>query len=358
MRIAQVVSLWASVPPVGYGGTELVVANLCRELAKKGHQVTLYAAGDSSLLVEKRSVVEKALGSLVEAGNMDPSEVIKYELLNSLKAFKESDDFDIIHCHSHFLGAALANLSKVPVIHTLHSYPKGPELEIFKLNKLNLCSISQRFRQVVSDLDFCAVVYNGIDIANFQFNPSGASHYITIGRLSPKKGIGDAVKVALAAGVSLKIASPLPKEGAKSWLADNNYYSDFVKPYVDGKQIIHVGEVLQDEKSQFFNAKALILPIAWEEPFGLVVAEALACGTPVIAFGLGAIPEIVEDGKQGYVIPSGNFNQMVAAVKRIDQMPEAEYLQMRQSCRERVEKNFTSSIMTDRYLKLYQELTK
>jgi glycosyltransferase involved in cell wall biosynthesis len=358
MKIAQVASLWSSVPPKKYGGSELIVSTLTDELVRRGHKVTLFASGDSKTIAHLAAVTEKSLGPGVEMGKYGPDFVIKYEFLNNITAFSRAKEFDLIHCHSHYLGAGLAKFTNTPTVHTLHSYPKKAELDIMKLVKTNYCAISDQFRRIIPEIDYVATVYNGIPIEDFKYVESPYQHLVSIGRLSPKKGIAEAIQVAIRAKRALKIATPVPRKGVASWMTDLQYYQSRVKPFLRVGHIDHVGEISHSQKSSFYNAKALLFPIDWEEPFGLVVVEAMACGTPVIAFRRGAVAEIVEDGKTGLIVEPGNLDAMVEAVRRLYSMSENEYLAMRKAARSRVERYFTVQRMTDRYEQLYEKILR
>ncbi|MCX6806606.1 MAG: glycosyltransferase family 4 protein [Candidatus Berkelbacteria bacterium] len=360
MRIAQVAPLWNSVPPKGYGGTELIVSNITNELSRRGHKVTLFASKDSKTQADISSVIDKSLGESVEKGEIGPDTVIKYEVLNNLIAFLNAEKFDLIHCHSHYLGAAFAFFVNTPSVHTLHSYPRGAELEIMRKTKTVYCSISNKFREFTPGLEYVATVYNGIDLSRLPFRSEYQDNLITSGRLSPKKGFHDAILVAIKNRKKLKIGGPLPKSGygKDSWLADEEYYIKKIKPFLKTQYIEHVGEIHQDQKDKFMTAKAFLLPIHWEEPFGLVMIEAMACGTPVVAFRRGSVPEIVIDGKTGFIVKPNDINAMAKAVKRIYSMPENEYQAMRKACREHVEKNFTVEKMVDGYEKVYEEVLR
>ena len=356
MKIAQVASLWAPVPPPKYGGSELIVSSVTEELVRRGHEVTLFASGDSITKAKLKSVVDNALGPDVESGQMKPDMVIKYELLNTFEAFLSAKSFDIIHSHSHYLGAAFSQFVSTPTVHTLHSYPRGAESEIMKQAKTNFCSISNRFQEVAPEVSYVATVYNGIDVNSFTYSENPENRMVVIGRMYPKKGIVEAMKVAIKSDYPLHIATPLPKNKQEGWVADRVYLEEKVKPLMSKSQITHVGEISQEQKSSFMNARALLFPISWEEPFGLVMVEAMACGTPVIAFGIGSVPEIIKDGKNGFIVPQGDLDAMVEAVKKLLTMDPKSYRQMRQECRRTVEKRFSVPKMVDGYVKLYNSL--
>jgi glycosyltransferase involved in cell wall biosynthesis len=373
MKILQIAPLWASVPPKKYGGAELIVSNLCEELYRRGHRVTLYASGDSQTKAELVTVVKESLGQKVKLGEIGADEVIKSELMSNFLAFLEAEKFDIVHSHSSFLGAAYANFINKPCVITLHAYPKESELIIMEKSKAKFISISNSYKKVVSSLGYIDTVYNGSDIAQYKFDNKGGEDLVAIGRMSAKKGLGEAVKVAIEANVGLRIAGPAPKlsDGNKNkdWLVDEKYFKEEINPYIGKGKINHVGEISDGQKSDFFKAKATLFPISWEEPFGLVMTESMACGTPVIAFAMGSVPEIIKDGKTGYIVNISEDNKrgdwiikrtgvegLVEAVRVIKDLPEKKYIEMRQNCRRHVEENFTIEKMVDGYEEVYKKV--
>jgi len=371
VKILEIAPLWASVPPQAYGGTELIVSEVTDGMVKLGHDVTLFASGDSKTVAHLNSIVAEALGEKVESGEMGPDEVIKNEVFSNFKAFLEAGKYDVIHAHSNYLGSAFANFVSVPCVATLHYYPKGPEYEIMKQSKAYFISISNKFREFAPEVKFFETVYNGIDISDYEFKKSNIpEHLISISRVSPKKGLGESIEAALKAEKSLKIAGPLPKkaENDKSWLVDEPYFNERIEPYLNKDGIDHIGEFPKEQKSDFFRAKALLFPLQWEEPFGLTIVEAMACGTPVIAFARGSIPEIIEDGKTGFIVNSSEEDRrgdwvikesgiggIVEAIKKLYALSDSEYQVMRENSRKRVEENFTIEKMVSGYEAVYKK---
>jgi glycosyltransferase involved in cell wall biosynthesis len=372
MKIAQISSLWSSTPPNKYGGTELIAGEIVEELVRRKHNVTLYASGDSETSARLKAVVGKSLGPKVENGTIGPDQVIKNEVYNNYLAYSEQNDYDLYHAHSSFLGAAFADFVSAPTIITMHSYPKGPELEILKKSKAKLVSISNNFRKYAPEIEYIGTVYNGINVKKYKFSPNARPDFIAIGRFSPKKGIEIAISTAIKSGVELKIAAPLPYNHPKkdSWLADVSYFEKHIQPFEDNRLIDLVGEIGgYDQKSDFFRGRALISPLQWEEPFGLVMIEAMACGTPIIAYARGSVPEVVKDGETGFIVNSSKEDNrgdwiikktgiegLREAIQRIHALSETEYRAIRNNCRKHVEDNFTTKHMVDGYEKIYRNI--
>ena len=342
MKIAQVAPLWFSIPPEKYGGIEWIVYHLCEGLTKKGHEVTLFASGDSK--VPCKLVPVHPQGLLKDKISWYDQ---TYNLLNLTTAFKKASEFDIIHTHIDLWELYFPQLVKTPCLHTMHNPLYSSQkrdsrlfiLEHFKNNNFVAISNSQRkFSRV--KLNFEATIYNGIDISEFKFNPKPKTHFVWCARVDKYKGIENAIEIAEKAKVKLVLAGRLDP-------TQKEYFEKNIKPRL-GKQIQYIGEYATEEKSNFFGqAKALLYPIEWEEPFGLNMVESMACGTPVIAFSRGSVPEVVKEGKTGFVVE--NISQAVKAVKNIDKIK-------REDCRKWVENNFTKEIMTENYEKLYKRL--
>ncbi len=341
LKIAQVAPLWFSIPPKKYGGIEWIVYNLCEGLTKLGHNVTLFASGDSKVPCQLVSVYPIAL---TEAGISwyDPT----YNLLNLSVAFKRAKEFDIIHTHVDLWEWYFPQLVKTPVLHTIHNplySDKKRDSRLFILEKFknnNFVTISNSQKKSSRVKIKARTIYNGIRIEEFNFNPKPKDHFIWCARIDKYKGIENAIKIAKRAKVKLVLAGRLDP-------GQKGYFEKNIKPHL-GKQIKFIGEYSREEKSNFFGqAKALLYPIEWHEPFGLNMVEAMACGTPVIAFKMGSVPEVVKDGKTGFVVK--NINEAVKAVKNIDKIK-------REDCRKWVEENFTTEIMVKNYEKLYFNL--
>jgi len=353
MRIAIISTLEEQVPPPKYGGIELVVANLANLLVERGHKIYLLASGDSFTKAELIPIFPRALRKESEANNLDLREQLKYlsiaRIIETLKKLR----VDIIHSHIGWRMAPFVSHLKSPTVITLHGPLNVPKIQyIYRMfPDIPYVSISNAQRKYLPELNYVATIYNGINLSQFDFNLHPKDYFAFLGRISPEKGTWEAIVAAKKAKVKLKIA-------AKIDMVDKEYFENKIKPLIDGKQIKFIGEIGPEEKKLFLkNAKALLAPIQWEEPFGLYFIEAMASGTPVIAFKRGSVPEIVVDGKTGFVIKpfdknkKTNFKDFVEAIKKINQID-------RQQCRKRVEKHFTSEKMVENYEKLFYKLTK
>jgi len=351
LRIAQIAPLWIPVPPLKYGGIERIVAMLCDGLVEKGHKVTLFAAPGSKTKAKLISVFDKPL---LEA-NIPWSNPI-WNLRNLSCAFEMANrgKFDIIHCHLDLWGLFFQGLTKTPVLHTMHNplyrtnadATKDDRLRLFKeeAKRTNIVMISRSaLDQAMVKLPRARIIYNGIDLSNFKFNPVGGDHFVWIARVNKHKGIENAIAAAEKLGVKLLLAGRIDPTQV-------DYFNTYIKPHLN-KKIRYVGELSQKQLSDFYGeAKACLYPIEWEEPFGLVVAEAMACGTPVIAYRRGSMPELIENGKTGFVVES-NLDKFVAAMKKVDRID-------RRLVRKRVEERFSKERMVEDYEKLYYEICR
>lgn len=345
LRIAQIAPLFEPVPPEGYGGTQRVVYNLTEELVKRGHQVTLFASGDSKTSAKLIPICSRAL----RKDKWVKPEVFNIPLLD--KVFSQRDKFDLIHSH---IFTAIMPLNKLlsdvpPIVSTLHGRLNLPEYRMIPKysDNISYVSISNSQRKNLPDLNYVDTVYNGIEVSKFEFNKKPKDYFIFLGRISPEKGINYALELAERAKIKLLIA-------AKVDPFDLAYYKKQVKPKITNNKLIQfVGEVGHREKVALLkNAKALINPINWEEPFGLTMIEAMACGTPVIAPRRASVPEIVVDNKTGFIVspdPTKIVSEMQQVLEKIDQID-------RRACRVHVEKNFTAKKMADGYEKVYQKV--
>jgi len=345
MKIAQIAPFEEPVPPKKYGGTELVVYNLTEELVRRGHEVVLFASGDSKTSARLLPVFPKALRKTKIGSDLKTREAYKFLGISQILSTLLKERFDIIHNHIGWRLLPFAQILQDKIITTLH----GPlnigyqKLIYKKFHDLPYISISKNQRTPLSKLNFVANIYNGIDIERFPFNYKPKDYLAFLGRMSPEKGPVEAIKIAKKAKMKLIMA-------AKIDLVDQEYFAREVKPLIDDKQIKFIGEVNHQGKVKLLkNAKALITPIQWEEPFGLFFVEAMACGTPVIAFRMGSVPEVVKDGKTGFIVK--NIKEAVEAVKNIDQIK-------REDCRIWVEKNFPIKKMVDDYEKIYYQIVK
>ncbi len=348
LKIAQLVPPWLSVPPKKYGGTELIASHITEGLVKRGHDVTLFACGESKTQAKLVSPFPKAL-YWKGVSWLDPY----VGLLHTFSCFKKEKEFDIIHNHFHLWGLCFSILSGSRVVTTYHgdlnSIIKAKDTRYKILKRLKdplFVSISKSQKRIKDfKLKFVATIYNAIDVEKFQFSKRHGSYLVWLGRITPKKGVLEAIDIAKKSKIPLKIAAKIDKNHPP----DVEFYKKKVKPLIDGKKIKYIGEIGgHKEKSDFLkNALALINPIKWEEPFGLVMIESMACGTPVIVFDRGSAREVVKDGKTGFIVK--NVNQAVRAVKNIENIN-------RKDCREWVEKKFDKERMVDEYEKLYYKI--
>jgi glycosyltransferase involved in cell wall biosynthesis len=303
MRIAQVAPPFESVPPALYGGTERVVSLLTEALVQRGHEVTLFASGDSTTAAHHVPTVDTALWRQSEVRN----ELIYWSItLGEVYRRAVRGEFDVVHSHLDFLAFACAELIATPTLTTLHGRLDLPDLRrIFaRFPSTPVVSISDHQRQPLPDASWVSTVYNGVDTDRLVFNPDGGDYLAWLGRISPDKGLDRAIHIARMAEMPLKVAARLPlldrsvPEISRDW----EYYENVVKPLLDEGDVEFVGEVNDVEKVGFLgNARALLNPIDWPEPFGLVMAEALSCGTPVVARRRGSVPELVTHGLTGLI---------------------------------------------------------
>jgi glycosyltransferase involved in cell wall biosynthesis len=339
MRIAQVAPLYEPVPPRLYGGTERIVSYVTEELVRRGHDVTLFASGDSQTSARLVAVTERAL-------RLDGKsrEVLAADISRQLgRVFRDAHKFDVIHCHVDYLAYPFCGLIRTPTLHTLHGRLDLPYLApVFRdFPDVPLVSISNAQREPLASFDptWAGTVYHGMPLDGSPFVAQPGDYLAFLGRLSPEKQPDVAIEVAKRVGMPLHIA-------AKIDASDREYVDRVVAPLLDHPLIEFIGEVEDDRKAAFLGgARALLFPIDWPEPFGLVMIEAMACGTPVIARPCGSVPEIIEDGRTGFI--ADTVDELVEAVKRIDTIDRVE-------CRRQVERRFSVPRMVDDYEALYR----
>jgi len=334
MRIAMISPLEMRVPPVAYGGTELVVSLLTEELVRRGHDVTLFASGDSVTSAELVSVCPRFLrGSNRDAGILS--------MLNVVSCLEQADKFDIIHNHTCFEGLASAGLTKTPMLTTLHGGLKGDWLELFSYYKGWYNTISRSAKSLLPEKErFAGVIYNSIDVDSYPFNDSSREPTLLfLSRISYEKGPHLAIEVAKKSRRKLIIAGNVHT-------VDEEYFRNMIMPRVDGDQIQYIGEADYHRKRELLTqAYCLLAPITWQEPFGLYFVEAMASGTPVIVFNRGSAPEVVSHGETGFVVES--LDEMADAVNQV-------YKIDRRRCREYVKERFDVPRMVDDYLRAYE----
>ncbi|WP_136808187.1 glycosyltransferase family 4 protein [Desulfosediminicola flagellatus] len=340
MYIAQVAPLHESIPPQLYGGTERVVSYLTEELVKRGHDVTLYASGDSRTSAKLIPLIDKSFRLNPVFGNILALNVLQLELL-----LQDADvyNYDIIHFHTDYLHFPLSRRVPGNQVTTLHGRLDLPELTMIfnEYKEIPVVSISDNQRLPLPMANWQGTVYNGIDATPYTFQPHRGRYLAFLGRISQEKGVEEAIEIALRCGMELRIAAKIDS-------IDKAYCKERIEPFFKHPLISYIGEINELEKSTFLgNAAALLFPIRWPEPFGLVMIESLVCGTPVIAFNKGSVPEILENFVNGFIVNS--VDEAVAAVGRLG-------LISRHRCRETFDKRFSVSKMVDGYLEVYHNL--
>ena len=338
MRIAQVSPLWESVPPKLYGGTERIVSYITEELVAMGHDVTLFASGDSETSAKLEAICPQALRLNTGIFNRDAPLIMQQE-----RALGVSGNFDIVHSHLDFLGFPVARRNAVPMVTTLHGRLDLPELEpIFReFSEMPLVSISASQRRPLPWANWAGTIHHGLPRNLYNLHPKSEGYLAFLGRISPEKRPDQAIEIAKRAGIPLKMA-------AKVDPADRVYYEAAVEPLLNHPLIEFVGEISDAEKNDFVgNAMALVCPYDWPEPFGLVLIEALACGTPVLAYRRGSIPEIIDHGSTGFVCET--VDEMVEAVGQVA-------LLERRRCRAAFDERFTADRMARDYVALYERI--
>ncbi|HEU4686490.1 MAG TPA: glycosyltransferase family 4 protein [Nitrospira sp.] len=338
MRIAQIAPLWESVPPKLYGGTERIVSYLTEELVRQGHDVTLFASGDSRTSARLRAACPHALRLNTGIVNRDAPLLLMQEQALGLDA----EEFDIIHSHLDYLSFPLARRCPTPVVTTLHGRLDLPELvPIFReYAEMPVVSISDAQRTPLPYANWQTTVHHGLPEL-YPFRPGRGSYLAYLGRICPEKRPDHAIEVAKRVGMPLRIA-------AKVDPVDREYYECQIEPLLAHPLIEYLGEINDEEKADFLGeATAVLCTYDWPEPFGIVLIEALACGTPVLAYRRGSIPEIIEDGVSGFVCD--DLDSMVAAIDRLPLLD-------RRRCREAFEARFTVERMVRDYLEVYERL--
>jgi glycosyltransferase involved in cell wall biosynthesis len=340
MRIAQVAPLAESVPPKLYGGTERVVAWLTEELVTLGHDVTLFASGDSRTSAKLVPVIPQA----IRLSRPQREPFLSYAALLDAIA-RSATNFDIVHSHIDWLHLPLLNRLSVPHLTTRHNRLDTPDLKDFveRFPNAPLISISNHHRTPLPNADWLATVYHGMPAHLLRPNFERGHYLAFLGRLTREKGPETAIRLARASLMPLRMAAKIPR-------AETRYYKECLKPLVDGEHIQLVGEVDDNAKAEFLSgATALLFPIDWPEPFGLVMIEAMACGTPVIAFRKGSVPEVVDEGVTGFVVDTEE--EAVAAIQRIHRLD-------RRKVRRRFEARFTARRMAEDYIRCYESLLR
>jgi glycosyltransferase involved in cell wall biosynthesis len=340
MKIAQVAPLIESVPPRLYGGTERIVSYLTEELVRLGHDVALFASGDSITSAELAICCTRAL-------RLDPTvcDIIPHFMLMIDKVRERAEEFDVLHFHLDLFHFPLFRALAARTLTTLHGRQDLGDLKPFysRFGEMPLVSISNHQRKPLPHANFVATIHHGIPPDLHQPSFEQGSYLAFLGRISPEKRPDRAIRIARAAGIPLKIAAKVDK-------VDEDYFRNDILPLIDDSGVEFIGEINEREKTKFLGeATALLFPVDWPEPFGLVMIEAMACGTPVLAFRCGSIPEVIEDGITGKVIDSEE--EAIAALPEILSYD-------RRAVRQRFEERFTAARMAKDYVSVYRRLLK
>jgi glycosyltransferase involved in cell wall biosynthesis len=339
MRIAQIAPLAEAVPPKFYGGTERVVSYLTEELVELGHEVTLFASGDSVTSAELDAVWPQAL-------RLDPTirdwSAPLAMLLERVR--QRADEFDVLHFHLDYWPASLFGRHNIPYVTTLHGRLDLPELRpvYAALPNMNIVSISESQRRPLKEANYVGTVLHGLPAQLLTPQPVAPSYLAFLGRICPEKRPDRAIRIARAAGIPLKIAAKIDR-------VDAEYFETVIKPMIAEGGVELVGEINETQKPGFLSgAHALLMPIDWPEPFGLVMIEAMACGTPVIAYNHGSVPEIIDDGVTGFIVE--DEMSAIAAVRHLPTLSRA-------GVRATFEERFTARRMAEDYVSVYRSLS-
>ena len=340
MKIAQIAPLSESVPPKCYGGTERIVSYLTEELVRRGHEVTLFASGDSTTSAELVPCCDRAL-------RLDPNvrDPLPYQIMQLEKVRQRADEFDVLHFHTDLLHFPLVRDFADRTVTTLHGRLDLPDLTPFycAFRDIPLVSISKAQRWPMPDVTWAGNVPHGLPRNLLPFQPFPGGDYLAfLGRISPEKRPDRAIEIAMRSGLKLKIAAKIDH-------ADHAYWDQSIRPMIENNpRVEFIGEIDERQKASFLgNARALLFPIDWPEPFGLVMIEAMACGTPVIAFRQGSVPEVIENGASGFIVEDAE--QAVEAVRHVDALN-------RLVVRRAFERRFTVEAMARTYLEIYRGL--
>jgi glycosyltransferase involved in cell wall biosynthesis len=336
LRIAVLAPVWFSVPPTGYGGIEWIVSLLADGLVDAGHEVTLFASGDSKTKATLSSIFERAPSHLIGQAET--------EVRHALACYERAEDFDVVNDHSGPPAAALGGAISTPVVHTVHGPLEGVPGQLYEsiarvAPQVGLISISLNQRKPKPDLPWLANCPNALDFSLYPCKPHRGDYLLFLGRMSTDKGAHRAIAVAMETGLPLKLA------GKRNEPAEHDYFAEYVEPHLVGG-IEYLGEVTHGQKVELLqNARATLFPIEWEEPFGLVMIESMACGTPVIATRRGAVPEVIEHGRSGIIVD--DYRLMPAALEQADAIDPWE-------CRRFVEERYAPERMVGEYVEAYR----
>lgn len=338
MKIAQVAPLFESVPPKYYGGTERIVSYLTEELVHQGHEVTLFASGDS---VTKARLIAPCRRSLRLDKNCEDQ--MAHHILMLEQVFQLADEFDVIHFHVDYLHYPLSRRQPMAQVTTLHGRLDIPDLvPIYQeYHDMPVVSISDAQRQPLPDANWQSTIYHGLPDDLYQFQGNPGSYLAFLGRISPEKRVDRAIEIAKQADIPLKITAKVDR-------VNKEYFEAVIEPLLRDPLVEFLGEIGEGEKEEFLrNASALLFPIDWPEPFGMVMIEAMACGTPVVAYRRGSVPEVMDDGVTGFIVDG--LEDAVEAVRRVPELS-------RHRCRQVFEQRFSVDRMANDYLQVYESL--
>lgn len=340
MKIAQIAPLIERIPPKKYGGTERVVHALTEELVKRGHEVTLFASGDSLTSAKLVSVYHRALR---EAKLQDIYGTNTFVMMNIGVAYQRHQEFDIIHDHTGIISLPTANICPTPVVMTVHGAFTLENRAVFQaLRNPYQVTISNAQSYAVPSLHHAGTVYNGLNMTSYPFSREHDGYLLYVGRISIEKGVHYAIRAAQALDLPLIIAAKLDP-------LDKPYFQQYIEPHLSD-QITWINEVDEAERNKLMSrAKCFLHPVTWREPFGLTLIEAMACGCPVVAFNKGSIPEIIKNGETGYVVE--DIEGMIDAIQAIDNID-------RQACRDHALSNFSAENMASGYEAIYEKILK
>jgi len=342
MRILQLAPLWEAVPPPAYGGTEYVVSLLTEELVRQGHDVTLAASGDSTTSAHLLATYGRSLRSADDLKDRGP-----YEWAHIAAALAAARDFDVVHNHAGEVPMAMAKLAGPPMLTTMHCLPTTDNRFLWERYEGYYNAISQSQGRGAAAIGgaptFMGHVYNAVDVDSFPFQAEKGEDLLFLSRICPEKGPQLAIEVARRLGMRLIMAGKVDAY-------DRVFYEEVIRDQIDGEQIVFVGEADAARKRELYAAaRCLLMPLTWEEPFGLVMPEAMACGTPVIALRRGSAEEIIAHGKTGYVVDT--LDEMAEAVGLVHRIDAA-------ACREHVRRNFAPARMARQYIQLYETMAE
>jgi len=340
MRILQIAPLWERVPPPAYGGTEAVVSVLTEELVRRGHEVILAASGDSVTRAELMAVYPRSLRTAEELADRSP-----YDWAHVGNALRRAREADIVHNHAGELVMAMAGAIETPMLTTMHCLATPDTTFVWNRYAGAYNTISRAQIRALPELHgparFVGHVYNAIDVDSFPFEARPGEDLLFLSRIAPEKGPHLAIEAARKAGRRLIMAGKVDRY-------DQRFYEEVLRDMIDGDQIVFLGEADAAQKRELYRkAYCLLMPLTWEEPFGLVMPEAMACGTPVIALRRGSAPELIVHGETGFVVDT--VDEMVRAINGVGSIK-------RDACRAHVARHFAPEIMADRYLRVYEDV--